>query len=335
MANPDRLFSFPTSCERVVDTSSPELIRRVVSDSAAALYNSYERDFLYLPNHPEADLATFLAHRYPDRGEERSELCAEVFAEFDRLLETASWKVDAAEAIEFFRYRAEEEINLLQTQELGGTYRHIAQMSEAPAVCRYLMSQFALDYLTEASPLTRVLPGAFGDLQMAIFRIVDDEYGSGRLEHKHSVLFQKTLRSLGMSDELDTYRPHILPCVYMYLCYVNRVCADKRLFARFLGFLFVYEACLIYSTQQQGLLLRQVLGERVDTTYFDLHVSIDTDHGQWCVDKMLVPVIRKYGADAAREILRGYHETLVLLAICEAQISAEVRANALPDYCFN
>ena len=318
-AGETRFFSFPTEVESIVNLHSTEMVSKVVNSQASQLYSHFEEDFLYFPESGD-NLQEFLNGRYRPSLISRNELCDTVFSQFDTLIDTIDWQLSEDEVIDFFWYRAHKEMKMLEVEGLGADYISIAEKENAGDISKYMMSQFALDYLTEASPLARMLPGTFGPTQMAIFKIVSDEYGSGVLEDKHSVLFQNTLRTLGMSDRLEVYRPDILPSVYMYMCYVNRIATDKRLFLRFLGFLFVYEACLIYPTQQQGRLLKQIFGEVVDTAYFDLHVEIDQGHGVWCVEKMLVPMIKEYGVDAAREILRGYHETLALLSVCDFEM---------------
>ena len=328
-----RFFSFPTEIQSIVNTHSAALIERVISNRAQELYGLYEQDFLYLPEQASPNLQQFLADKYQHQEKNRFAVCAAVFREFDRLFDTLDWQVNEDEVIGFLRYRIDKEIGLLRRGTLADDYATIAAMPNARPVCKFIISQFALDYLTEASPLTRLLPGTFGNVQMEIFSIIADEYGNGKLSRKHSVLFQKTLRTLDMSDNIDTYRPYILTSVYMYMCHVNRVSCDKRLFLRFLGFLFVYEVCLIYPTQQQGMLLRQVFGDQVNIDYFDVHVAVDQVHGAWVVEKMLIPIIRKYGAAAAREILRGYHETLAFLSVSDFEIMNKVRVGTLPPYC--
>jgi len=327
----ERVFSFPTSVKSVVKIDLSEFLAYPELAKSKSLYDLYERDFFYLPE-PGQDIFADLRQRYPAFDEAgRAGLCQDVFGQFDAQIDAKDWALSEDEVIEFLWYRVKKEVDLLADPSLQGDYADYAGRDNARDICKFLLSQFALDYLTEASPLTRMLPGTFGDIQMAIFKIVYDEYGAGNDQHKHSVLFQGTLASLGMATDLAAYRPYILPSVYLYMSYVNRLTADKSLFFRFLGFLFVYEACLIYPTQQQGELLRAVFGPETDTRYFDWHVEIDQGHGVWCVEKALVPIIRRFGVDAAREILRGYHETNALLELCDLEMSQVIRDKRMPQ----
>ena len=330
--NETRFFSFPTEVESIVDVKSSDVLIATLHKRVSSLYDHFENDFFYLPSGDKSDLKGYLNKRYHPSQETTLSLCDVVFSEFDQLIDASNWDLAESEVIDFFWYRARKEVELLEEQVPGDDYVSLANLPNAKTVSKYLMSQFALDYLTEASPLARMLPGTYGEIQMAIFKIVSDEYGGGDLKQKHSVLFQNTLNTLNMSDDIETYRPHILPSVYMYMCYVNRITTDKRLFLRFLGFLFVYEACLIYPTQQQGMLLRKLFNNNVDTDYFDLHVEIDQGHGVWCVEKVLIPTVLEYGVEAAREILRGYHETLALLSMCDYEMMNAIKSKNINQF---
>ncbi|GAB0120274.1 iron-containing redox enzyme family protein [Acidisoma sp. 7E03] len=315
-----QLFSFPSHVSDVVHRPIEDLYHTVSLGNAQDLYVEFDSDFLYLPATQKKKLAK----------KDRSKKVELVFGGFDRLVDHQVWTITSAEVLEFFRSRVDEEQKKLRFDGTEKSYLEIIESTQPEQACKFLMSQIALDCLTEASPLTRMLPGSFGELQMAIFKIVSDEYGGGNLNEKHSVLFQKALKSIGMPEVLEFYRPFILNTVYMYLSYVNRVAADKRLYLQFFGFLFVYEACLISATQQQGRMLRKIFGNSVDSTYFDAHVQIDQEHGVWVYEKMLVPLIKSGGSGAAREILRGYHDTNILLSLCDYEVMKAIRALDFP-----
>jgi hypothetical protein len=321
----ERIFSFPTTIHSIIPSQEIAKLRELAVPDFRKLYSLYERDYLYLPEPRNQSLTSWKADYNAQGSVDRNAMSRDLFKIFDNIIDPYQWNIDEREIKSFLWYRVHAEHELLKIPGLSSDYSRIAESRNAAGICRYLLGQFSLDYLTEASPLTRVMPGTYGEVQMGIFRIISDEYGAGHWSDKHSVLFQGTLASLDMPTDVRLYRNNVINSVYMYMCYVNRIAEDKSLFFRFLGFLFVYEACLIFPTQQQGRLLRAVFPKlNVDTRYFDSHVEIDQDHGVWCVEKILLPIIERYGAEAAQDILRGYHETNLLLELCDLEIKEEL-----------
>ena len=299
-------------------------ILKSVDSRMLDIYSALEEDFIFLPFTP----TNFNnISRVKDKLRNRCKLLCQGMDALSRISALAKYQPPPTSAQEikvFFGEMMERELSSLENIKLKMEYKKFAESPDSKDICRYILSQFALDYLTEASPLTRVLGGVYNDIQMAVFKIVSDEYGGGDLSKKHSTMFQTTLRSIGMPTNINAYRSNTLDSVYLYLLYVNLVSSLRENFFKFVGFLFVYEANLIAETKQTSMLLESVFGASVSREYFDLHVNIDKDHGKLTFDRILCPLIDEHGYEAAKEIFLGYTETLFLLQCIETDLNFRI-----------
>ena len=63
----------------------------------------------------------------------------------------------------------------------------------------------SLDGLVEASRQSRVCGGAANEVACAVFRVLMEEYGTGRYAKKHSTFFAKMMTELGLAVEPEQY----------------------------------------------------------------------------------------------------------------------------------
>lgn len=287
------------------------------------LYTHYENSFLYLPDE-KTNAVEWMRRRYTKTEYYNTSELLQWHTYLDDLVESIVGDVTVDDLDKFFSGSLTVEIENVNKGDLCAEYQEIAESESSARICKYILSQWCLDYLTEASPLSKTIAGNFGEWQTNIFKIIQDEYGSGEFQNKHSTLFEKTLRSLDMPDSIDSYRKDIIGSVYFYMNHVNRLCSDKSLFFRFLGFLYIYEAGLIDETRQQGMLLRQVFNDAVDTQYFDLHVEVDQGHGRFVLDEIILPVLHKYDNDVAREVMIGYVQSMLILDYVDWEIDLKM-----------
>lgn len=71
--------------------------------------------------------------------------------------------------------------------------------------CRAPLSAGSLDGLVEASRQSRVCGGAANEVACAVFRVLMEEYGTGRYAKKHSTFFAKMMTELGLAVEPEKY----------------------------------------------------------------------------------------------------------------------------------
>jgi len=68
-----------------------------------------------------------------------------------------------------------------------------------------LLAITSLDGLVEASQLSRVLGGVGNEIQLMLAKIFWEEYGCGKLSHKHSSYFIAMLKECDMETDPETY----------------------------------------------------------------------------------------------------------------------------------
>ena len=96
--------------------------------------------------------------------------------------------------------RVEEDLNPELSEDGRYIHDHVSD-----AGYRRLLAIAALDGLVEASQLSRVLGGASSEIQVMLTRILWEEYGSGKLERKHSTYFAAMLDGMGLDSRPEAY----------------------------------------------------------------------------------------------------------------------------------
>ncbi|NER36954.1 MAG: iron-containing redox enzyme family protein [Oscillatoria sp. SIO1A7] len=189
----------------------------------------------------------------------------------------------------------------------------------------FFLVQLAGDFLSEASAMARNVLGNYGPALSELFKVLIDEYGYGVHEAKHSSLFESTMKSCGLSSELHTYWQFYLPTSLSLINYFHYVSRNHSLFFRYIGALFYTEVSLIYTTKAQSKMLKSVFGSEVDTRYFDEHTHIDKHHGRMAFDKLISPMLEKYGDEVVKEILRGFEEFRLLQEIADQDFINQIQ----------
>ncbi|MBN4077989.1 iron-containing redox enzyme family protein [Nitrospina gracilis] len=204
--------------------------------------------------------------------------------------------------------RGKEELN----PELSEDGRYIRDhISEAGY--RRLLAIASLDGLVEASQLSRVLGGASSEVQLMLTRILWEEYGSGKLERKHSTFFAAMLDGMGLDSRPEAYFDLVPWEVLANINHSFMVSEQKRKYLRYVGGLLFIEVSVPASFTNNKL-----AGERLGLSpeaisYWDIHIKEDIRHGQWMLDDVALPLVEKYEKDAW-EIVLGYDQQKYLSA---------------------
>lgn len=161
---------------------------------------------------------------------------------------------------------------------------------DGPSVSKYLetdstkeqflefVTQRSAYQLKEADPHTWVIPRLNGAAKAAIVEIQSDEYGGGRADRIHSVLFAKSMAALGLDPAYGAY-VDLLPGVT--LAGVNLLSMfglHRKLRGAAVGHLATFETM---SSEPNGRYARGLrrLGFNGDATdFFDEHVEADAVH---------------------------------------------------------
>jgi hypothetical protein len=299
----------------------PLPLNRLASNSALVLHrlllNVYETDLLFLPTRDATSCwAAFdafygaEAQRRADQARPHLEHLA--FAGLvDEVDITGTWQGDHLCA--YFRsFLAEEKANATQGPAADPILAAILGAQDPQAVAHHYLIQMAPDFLSEASAMARLAPGAYGPLQSALFNVLIDEYGAAVHRAKHSTLYEATLTSRGLDPRLHCYWQFYQPGALALTTYFHYVARNKAHFFRYLGALFYTESTLINVTGRQSAALRQIFGNAIDTRYFDEHHHIDRHHSEMVLTRLIEPAVEAYGTRAITGILRGFAEFRLL-----------------------
>ncbi|MDP9444669.1 MAG: iron-containing redox enzyme family protein [Actinomycetota bacterium] len=134
--------------------------------------------------------------------------------------------------------------------------------------------------LTEADPHTWAIPRLSGRAKAALVEIQADEYGGGRADRIHSVLFANTMRELDLDPAYGAY-VDLVPAVT--LADVNAMHLfglHRRLRGALVGHLAAFEMTSSIPCRKYGNGLRRLGYDGDATWFFDEHVEADSVHEQ-------------------------------------------------------
>lgn len=293
------------------------------------LMNVYESDTLFLPEEGMAareqdfndfyDPATRLAADIARPSVERY-----AFDFLDQAVQvTGAWDLDAVEA------HVTESIEAAVSAE-SPVLREIDESSDPARATEIMIAQMALDGLTEATAMSQNLGGAYGPEQSELFKIFVDEFGYGVFDAKHSTLFASMARSVGMTATPHNYWFFYLPTWITSNNYFYHVTNSRLGFFRYVGAMTLLEATFAPWFAAMSRRLRAVYGDAVDTRYCDEHAHIDQHHGRMAVRDLLLPIARKHGPAAIRDLVRGIEETKLLGRLADADLLAQMRWHPQP-----
>ncbi|MBT6296462.1 MAG: iron-containing redox enzyme family protein, partial [Nitrospina sp.] len=165
----------------------------------------------------------------------------------------------------------------------------------------------SLDGLVEASQLSRVLGGVGNEIQLMLAKIFWEEYGGGKLSHKHSSYFINMLKELNMETVPEAYFDVVPWEVLANINHSFLLSEKKKNYLRYVGGLLYIEV-----SAPSAFLNYQKAGERIGLTeaatgYWSTHIKEDIRHGEWMLNKVAVPLANKY-PDQAWQVILGYDQ---------------------------
>jgi hypothetical protein len=153
----------------------------------------------------------------------------------------------------------------------------------------YVVREFALDGLTEAQNFFPIISRLPIRAQMAVMRVLIDEFGCGNLQQAHSQLYRNLLTELGLPLDLDHYLDHTSDEIYAFLNVFYWLTQRAPDVEYFLGALAYLEASI-----PDAFIYQVRACERLGITqgrYYSEHVHIDDFHR-----KEMQLAIREYEA---------------------------------------
>ncbi|MCB2412251.1 iron-containing redox enzyme family protein [Demequina sp. TTPB684] len=157
--------------------------------------------------------------------------------------------------------------------------RYVAKSATADQV-RELLVHRSLYTLREADPHSWAIPRLTGRSKAALVEIQADEYGGGRPERMHSVMFANAMRGAGLDDTYGAYVDRVPALGLAALNAISLLGLDARLVGAVVGHLAAFEMTSSLPSKMYADGLRRLGFDASVSDYFDEHVEADAVHEQ-------------------------------------------------------
>jgi hypothetical protein len=218
-------------------------------------------------------------------------------------------------------------------EEMDVALRAIAEADDGPSLSRHLERNGTLDellefvvhrsayQLKEADPHAWVIPRLSGQAKAAAVEIEADEFGGGRADRIHAVLFAQAMEELGLDATYGAYLDRIPALTLATVNLMSLLGLHRRWRGAIVGHLALFEMTSSLPNRRYGNALRRHgLGRRA-TEFFDEHVEADAVHEAIAAVDLAGGLVRSEPA-LAGDVLWGARA----LAAIEARWAAELLA---------
>jgi nucleotide-binding universal stress UspA family protein len=177
-----------------------------------------------------------------------------------------------------------------ELESVGAALQEIVAADPGPPLSRYMETQGTLAQmleqvvhrsayqLKEADPHSWAIPRLSPGPKAALLEVQFDEYGGGRSERMHSVLFAKTMEGLGLDAAYGRYVDRWPGVTLAAVNLVTGFGLHRRRRGALVGHLAAFEMTSSIPNRRYGNALRR-LGFGADVTHFyDEHVEADAVH---------------------------------------------------------
>jgi heme oxygenase-like protein len=210
-------------------------------------------------------------------------------------------------------------------EQLGEELQRLVREDDGPPLSRYIQTRAThrevLEHvvhrsayqLKEADPHSWAVPRLHGAPKAALVEIQADEYGGGRPERMHSVLFAKTMRGLGLDARYGAYLARLPGITLATVNLMSWFGLHRRLRGALVGHLAVFETTSSGPNRRYADGLRRLgFGPEV-TDFYDEHVEADAVHESIAVWDLADGLARSE-PELADDILFGARALLALEA---------------------
>ncbi|HVX33487.1 MAG TPA: iron-containing redox enzyme family protein [Solirubrobacterales bacterium] len=190
--------------------------------------------------------------------------------------------------------------------------RHLETKGTREQMLEHVIHRSAYQ-LKEADPHSWGIPRLAPAAKAALLEVQFDEYGGGRAERMHAVLFANTMAALGLDPTYGAYL-HLLPAPT--LATVNLLSGfglHRRRRGALVGHLAAFEMTSSIPNRRYGNALRRLGCDKEATDFYDEHVEADAVHEMIAAWDLAGGLAREDPAVAA-DILFGARALLALEA---------------------
>jgi hypothetical protein len=173
-----------------------------------------------------------------------------------------------------------ESLQRLTTTEIGPSLsRYLAREATREQYAEFLVHR-SIYHLREADPHTWAIPRLAGGPKAALVEVQSDEYGGGRADWMHAVLFATTMRGFGLDDTYGHYLDSVPAVTLAWANTMTLFGLHRRHRGAVAGHLAALEMTSSLPNRRYGNGCRRLgLGARA-TRFFDEHVEADAVHEQ-------------------------------------------------------
>jgi hypothetical protein len=180
--------------------------------------------------------------------------------------------------------------DVVEPAEVGDDLFRLEAADEGPALSRKLeidadLEQFrefvvhrSLYQLKEADPHSWAIPRLAGPAKTALLEVQGDEYGGGRPERIHSVLFAKTMRALELDDRENAYLDRVPGVTLATVNLMSALGLRRSRRGAIVGHLAMFEMTSALPNRRYGNALRRLGFDPEATDFYDEHVEADAVH---------------------------------------------------------
>jgi hypothetical protein len=177
-------------------------------------------------------------------------------------------------------------------QDVPEALWEVMRADDGPSLSKYLARHGTRDqyaellmhksvyHLKEADPHTWAIPRLSGPAKAALVEIQADEYGGGRVEWMHAVLFADTMRGLGLDPRYGRYLNHVPAITLAWANTMTLLGLHRRLLGAVIGHLAAVEMTSSQPMKRYGNGLRRLGFDEATTRFYDEHVEADSVHEQ-------------------------------------------------------
>ncbi len=200
---------------------------------------------------------------------------------------------------------------------------------------RELLVHRSIYHLKEADPHTWAIPRLSGRAKAALVEIQADEYGAGRAEWMHAVLFADAMRGLGLDDGYGHYLNDVPAITLAWANTMTLFGLHRRLLGAAVGHLSALEMSSSLPMRRYGNGLRRLGLPEPTTRFFDEHIEADAVHeqiaahdlaGQLALDRPALVEDILFGAQAALSM-----DAAVVLHVVDSWESGRSSLRPIPE----
>jgi hypothetical protein len=177
-----------------------------------------------------------------------------------------------------------------ETADVGGTLQEIIAADSGPSLSRYVETRAGIEeflelvkhrsayQLKEADPHSWAIPRLTGAPKVALVEVQSDEYGGGRVERMHAVLFARTMTALGLDASYGRYLDKLPGITLATVNVMSYFGLHRRLRGALVGHLAAFEMTSSVPNRRYANALRRLGYDSPATDFYDEHVEADAVH---------------------------------------------------------